>query len=279
MIIALFLIPEPEPGVGEDDLTYQDVPEDTPTDDYSDDDSGGMVDLPGEDPEKDGDIHTPKLVIVIDDVGYNTAELEPLLRFPGPITFAILPQLDYSVKALGMIKKAGKEAILHQPMEPEGDDNPGPGAILTGMGDDEIRRVLRNNLQSLKGVRGANNHMGSKATSDSRVMNLVMQEMKGTGLFFLDSKTTAKSVVRETADILNMPFAERSVFLDNTQERESIMEAFREGMAKAEKQGHAVMIGHVWSHELADILLEVYPQALEEGFEFLSVTDLIYKEE
>ncbi len=302
LVIALFLIPEPGDGKGSTPDSTPDLKPEAPVNGDGNlgeqKDSGPGERVPGErvpgsrgsgakedgpkdnrkvDEEREpGETH--KLVIVIDDVGYNLDELKPLLQFPGPITFAILPSLAYTEAALKMIQKAGKEAILHLPMEPEGNDNPGPGAIFTDMDDETIKRTLGKNLDSLKGVGGANNHMGSKATSDPRVMNIVLSEMKKRKLFFLDSRTSVKSVVGETANTIGLPFGERSVFLDNTQEREAIMDAVLEGMAKAEKSGHAVMIGHVWSHELAEVLLEIYPLALEEGFEFLSVSDLIYGE-
>lgn len=220
-----------------------------------------------------------KLVIVIDDVGHNLHELKPLLQFPGKITFAVLPRLEYSKAALSAIHAAGKEAILHQPMEALGGNDPGPGALYSDMTGPELEQVLGSNLSSLPGVKGMNNHMGSKATSDPRIMKTVMDVLRKRHLAFLDSKTYAESVAGAAARKLSIPYGERSVFLDNTQEREAIMDALRQGMGKAEKKGHAVMIGHVWTHELADILLDIYPQALEEGFEFLSFSDLVYGDE
>ena len=41
---------------------------------------------------------------------------------------------------------------------------------------------------------GFNNHMGSKFTEDERLMKVVIDTAKQRGVFFLDSKTTAKSV-------------------------------------------------------------------------------------
>lgn len=250
---------------------------------------GGSV-PPGPDPAAEGPAETvveapdkgvkkpPKrgaVAIVIDDVGYNLNELEPLLRFPGPITFAILPGLEYSKAGMNMIRAAGKESILHQPMEAVGGNNPGPGAVYTWMDEKAIRRQIAENLDSLQGVRGINNHMGSKATADPRVMEIVLGELKARNMFFLDSRTTADTAGKTVAKKLKLPYLERSVFLDNTQEREAIMHAFRDGLKKAESEGSVVMIGHVWTHELAELLMEIYPQALDEGFEFLSVTDLL----
>src|SRR5690606_41144538 len=48
-------------------------------------------------------------------------------------------------------------------------------------------------------VSGVNNHMGSKATADPRVVSDVLRAVKEAGLFFLDSRTTADSVVAQVA--------------------------------------------------------------------------------
>jgi polysaccharide deacetylase 2 family uncharacterized protein YibQ len=65
------------------------------------------------------------------------------------------------------------------------------------------------------------------------------------------------------------------VFLDNNQERSSIIGAIYEGMKAAEKQGSAIMIGHVWSDELAQILQEMYPELVEEGYTLSSIARMV----
>ena len=75
-----------------------------------------------------------RIVIVVDDAGYNLEDLDPFLKFPGPLSIAVLPGLPHSREAARRIKAAGKELLLHQPMEALGGENPGPGAIRLGHG-------------------------------------------------------------------------------------------------------------------------------------------------
>ena len=89
------------------------------------------------------------LVFVIDDAGHNLRDLEPFLAFPGPLTIAVLPGLPYSAETARRVRAAGKELFLHQPMESIGGRNPGPGAIRSGMGRDEIRAIISRNLDEL----------------------------------------------------------------------------------------------------------------------------------
>ncbi len=216
-----------------------------------------------------------RIAVVIDDCGYNTHELEPFLSFPGPITFAVLPGLPYTEKAAAMIRKAGKGLILHQPMEALGGENPGPQAVYASMSDLEITATISHNFEELPQARGMNNHMGSKVTSDERAMLSVMNFLKRRGYFFLDSLTTADSEARKAAELTGTPYVDRSVFLDNVKDRQAIVDSVQKGLTAASKQGHAVMIGHVWTDTLADILIEMYPEVLGEEYEFVSLTDLI----
>ncbi len=215
-----------------------------------------------------------KLFIVIDDVGNNVFQLKPFLKLPFKITFAILPGLPYTEETARLIRKAGKEYIIHQPMDAVGGEKTGPGAIHIGMKEATVAEVLSTNLKELPYAEGMNNHMGSAGTADEAIMTYLFHFLKKKHMFFLDSRTTAQSVGRKIAAETGIPFAERSVFLDNKQEKKSIEKSIERGMEISEKKGHAVMIGHVWSSELAQILLDLYPTLLEDNYTLNNLTDL-----
>ena len=215
------------------------------------------------------------VVIVIDDAGNNLRELEPFLRFPGPLTIAVLPGLPHSAEAARRVRAAGKEVFLHQPMEALNGQNPGPGAITTGMNEAEIRAILRRNVEEVGPIIGINNHQGSKVTEDERTMTVVLDFCRERGLVFLDSRTTAESVVPAVAARTGMKIRERDVFVDNIQERAAMIRYLQEGLKKAEKKGSAVMIGHAWSSELASTLQELYPELVEQGFSLSTIARLM----
>jgi len=216
-----------------------------------------------------------RLYFVIDDAGYSMEQLEPFLEFPGALTIAVLPQLAFSTPAALAALRAGKEVILHQPMEAESNKDPGPGAIYVGDSAEEIRAVLAGNLATVPGAIGMNNHMGSRATSDRATMKSVLLDTAERNLYFLDSRTAVSTVVAETARSLELSILERNVFLDNNPDRDSIDAAIREGMEIASRRGHAVMIGHVMVTELAEALHDLYPEMMEEGYELLPLSQLL----
>jgi len=215
------------------------------------------------------------LVFVIDDAGHNIHELEPFLRFPGPITIAVLPGLTHSVEAARRIREAGKEVFLHQPMEAIGGEDPGPGAIYSGMDSEEILEILGRNLAEVGPVAGMNNHQGSRITADKRIMETVLAFSQEHGILFLDSKTTASSTASAVAQRMGITIGERNVFIDNAQDRPSMNRAIEEGLRIASRRGSAVMIGHVWSPELAPLLNELYRNLVDQGFTFATASQLI----
>ena len=219
--------------------------------------------------------NTGTLVFIIDDAGNNLRELEPFLRIPGPLTIAVLPGLPYSAEAARRIRAAGKEVFLHQPMEAIGAQNPGPGAIYSGMDADEIRLVLKRNIEEVGPVAGINNHQGSKITMDREAVEIILAFCAENGLHFLDSRTTAETVIPSEARRMGIKIAQRDIFIDNEKDKESMIRSIKSGLDKARKNGSAVMIGHAWSPELAPLLAEQFPFLVRQGYIIRSASDIV----
>jgi hypothetical protein len=214
----------------------------------------------------------PTLIIVIDDAGYSIPQLKPFLALPFPITIAVLPQVEHSAEAAKMAFEAGKEVLLHQPMQALGGNNPGPGAIRLGMTAEEVASTLAKNLDSLPQAIGANNHMGSAATRDRSIMAAALELVKRRGIYYLDSLTAPGTATAALCRELSIPYWERDVFLDNSGDKQSILGALEEGKKVASARGASVLIGHVWSAELAQTLVDVYPSLIAEGYSLSTIS-------
>jgi uncharacterized protein len=193
-----------------------------------------------------------RLALLIDDAGYDLDELQEFLDLPIPLSVAVLPNLPHSVEAARRVQSAGKELLLHLPMEPEGGEDPGPGALLTGQSAAELERRLAAALESVPGAVGVNNHMGSKATADPVFMTDLLALLGRRGLFFVDSRTTPRTVAAGEAARQGVPYLARKVFLDAVDG--GIEKSVDAAIAVAVRQGSAVAIGHVQTEGLAAIL-------------------------
>jgi len=221
----------------------------------------------------------PTLLIVIDDVGYNNGEVDAFLNLPFPLTLAVLPQLPHSNDTALAIQKAGKELILHQPMEAIGGNDPGPHAVYCTMDEATIEKTVAENIDSFPyPPAGMNNHMGSAVTRDPRAMRPLLKLAKERGMYYLDSLTAPGTVSAQLCREIGIKYMERNVFLDNNGDRASIIKAIEEGKDIARRKGAAVMIGHVWSTNLASTLMEIYPELVEQGYTLSTISQYMQRE-
>lgn len=220
-------------------------------------------------------VNNAQLVFVFDDGGQNIAHLEKFLELPFPITVAVLPQLQYSKQSAKRVREAGKELILHQPMQAINSNiNPGPGAITPNMSEKEIISTLFYNINEIAPIAGMNNHEGSAITADAQKMEIILKLASENGIYFLDSRTNVNTQVPYVAKELGYSYYERNIFLDNEKTKENIISELKKGIAIANKNGVAIMIGHIWSADvLPNILKEAYPELKEKGYLIKTVSE------
>ncbi len=187
------------------------------------------------------------IAVIIDDIGFDLRIVKELAGIHAPIAFAILPHTPHAAEAAGFLHAAGKEILLHLPMEPRSypEDSPGAGALMVDMDERQIRKQIQENLAAVPYASGVNNHMGSRFMEDAARLTIVMEELKKRGLYFVDSRTTADSRGREAANRAGVRFAARSLFIDHVPGYAAAMEnltgPFRRGGANGKP---VLMIGH-----------------------------------
>ncbi|SHE88217.1 hypothetical protein SAMN05444392_104112 [Seinonella peptonophila] len=185
--------------------------------------------------------------IIIDDLGNGQGGTDQLFSVSAPLTVAIMPFLKTSRTDAIRAHQAGFEVILHVPMEPmRGKRNwLGPGAITTNLTTQQIKQLLRKEIESIPYVKGMNNHMGSKATSDYRVMKAILEVAKEKHLYVVDSVTTPQSITIPLAKKMGVPCVARSVFIDNENRVSYMKRQLQQLINHTATQGWGVGIGHV----------------------------------
>jgi hypothetical protein len=115
--------------------------------------------------------------------------------------------------------------------------------------------------------------MGSRVTADARAMAVLMDEVAGRGLLFLDSRTTVDTVAEGLARARSVPFVARDVFLDNDQSADKVEHQLAEVERVARRKGFAVAIGHPHA-ATRNALAAWLPQAARRGFQLVPVSSL-----
>lgn len=216
------------------------------------------------------------VAIVIDDLGQDLKPAQELLALPDRVTLAVMPGLPQSRRIAELAHKQGREVLVHLPMEAKGRaGRPAPGMLRSDMTPMEFLGAVNDDLDSVPGAAGVNNHEGSALTENREAMNFLMSELKTRNLFLLDSLTTPKSTAYAAAKEFGLKAAKRDVFLDNDSNHPS---AIRKQLAElsriAREHGKAIGIGHPHPSTLAE-LEHWLPKAAEQGIEVVPVSRLM----
>lgn len=187
------------------------------------------------------------VAIIIDDMGYSLGAIDRITELNVDFTIAILPFSPLAKETASIAHQNDLEVILHLPLESinnTDDNNNTDGIIHSQMSPDEIIKRLEENLEEIPYVHGINTHMGSKITSDENLMNIILTYIREKDLFFIDSRTTPRSVAFDMAKAMGIPCAERNVFLDNEINEDNIRGQLLKLYRKAQEEGQAIGICH-----------------------------------
>ena len=217
----------------------------------------------------------PKIIIVLDDMGIDKRAFERVMQLPGPLTLSFLPYAEGVRELAQKAQAADREVMLHLPMAPYGDADPGPHALDGEMLGTNFIKELEWNLERLDGFVGVNNHMGSKLTADEAAMKTLLAHLNQRGLFFLDSVTTGETTVRRAGAKVGARVFSRDVFLDAEVSDAAAIQR-RLGLVEqiARETGFAVAIGHP-KPETIDVLGPWLASAPYRGFDLAPASALI----
>ncbi len=216
-----------------------------------------------------------KMAIILDDWGMSTSLMKQAIDLKRPITLAIIPHLAHSADIAKSAKANGLGVMLHMPMQPKNLRQPKePYTITTQTSEEEINKLLGDALATIPHVEGVNNHQGSAATSDLRVMKAVVAYLKKRKLFFVDSNVIATTVGWKVARDAGLPYAKRDVFIDNEANVESIRAQLKKAEDKALANGSVVVIGHDKRATL-EAIRDAIPEIESRGIELVLAKELL----
>jgi polysaccharide deacetylase 2 family uncharacterized protein YibQ len=188
----------------------------------------------------------PAITLVIDDMGVMHPHTAQAAALPGPLTLAWFPFARDLPAQIAAAAARGHEAMLHMPMQAHSDSiaQTGPDPLRIDLSPLVNQTRLRDAIAAVPSIVGVNNHMGSVATRDPMLMELVAREVRAHGLLFLDSVVVTHSVALSCAELAGVPAAARDVFIDNAADAGAIREQLATTEAFARRHGHAIAIAH-----------------------------------
>jgi len=222
-----------------------------------------------------GAVSGPKLAIILDDLGNDREAAEAVFALHYPLTISVLPYHAHSTEIAEEAQRRGMEVMLHLPMRAIANETPEAHQLEAGMSSEEVARALNGMLESVPTASGVNNHEGSLATTDVKLMAELMPLLKQKDLFFVDSRTTAATVAFEAAEHSGVRSGFRNVpFLDDVQDAGAIRKQLELAFRGAKQKGAAIAIGHPHAETL-QALKEILPRAEAEGVHLVYVSELV----
>lgn len=229
------------------------------------------------DPPVPADAAQPsRIAIIIDDLGPSLTTLRQFLDVGLTLTPSILPGSERATAAAALLRNAGREYMIHVPMEPRSypQTNPGADALLLAHSEEDLRRWMQHYRDQVPGAVGMNNHMGSRFTEHAEPMRIVLDELKRQNLFFIDSVTISSSVAFAEARRMGIKTAARHIFLDNEEDVAYIRQQLRKMVQLAKTQREVIAIGHPYPQTLEAIRLEK-DWLLAQPVDFVPVSALV----
>ena len=184
----------------------------------------------------------PKLAIIMDDISTN-AQASELKKLSIKVTPSIFPPEKQHPKTAWLAKDFSVY-MVHLPLQALNYTNEKANTLRTGDSKEKISQRIKDIKNDFKGVKYINNHTGSGFTSDFKSTLALLDELKNSEIYFIDSLTTNKSTVLDASKKLGLKYAYRDVFLDNEQNVSKILKMINKAVAVAKKDGVAIAICH-----------------------------------
>jgi len=224
-----------------------------------------------------------KLLIVIDDFGNNSSDWQEFLKLNIPFTAAIMPFLENTQEEAKSMVQANKDIIIHLPLEPKKYKRSwlGPKPIMVNLSEDAITDILNKALKENPQATGINNHTGSKACENEKVVRTILNFCQKHNLIYIDSQTTANSLFPILGSEYGVAVLKRDIFLEvNGKNEKAILKQLFLLEKIATKKGLGIAIGHVGYEgglPTANALKAAITPLQAHGIKFCSLKEFVKK--
>ena len=155
----------------------------------------------------------PRAALVVDNLGNDLRPVGELGELDVPLAFAVVPGRPFAREVAARAALLGREVVVQLSM---GSDMGDAETALRWAGTrDEVRATVGDALAAVPHAVGVTHRGGERLSADRERMRWVLERVGEAGLFYIDSRTTERSVVCEVAAAVPVPCAERGVRLDD----------------------------------------------------------------
>lgn len=191
----------------------------------------------------DAPANAPSVAIVVTGLGIGAARTaDAIMKLPGAVTLAFTPYGADPSSAISRARAQGHEVLMQIPMEPFDypDNDPGPQTLLAAATADQNTERLHFHMSRFQGYVGLANFMGARFSTVESALKPVMQEAARRGLIYFDDGSTQRSITRQVAEGLTVPYATADLSIDAVPSTIEIDKALGKLEALAKQRGVAI---------------------------------------
>jgi len=187
-------------------------------------------------------VSKPKLAIIIDDVSFRR-DVNAIKALGIPLTMSFLPPNKNHPNS-AKLAAAQPFYMVHIPLEAISFNATESNTLYVKDSQQLIMKRIEKIKKEFPKVKYINNHTGSKFTANEIAMNRLMFSLRKKNMMFIDSRTTAKTMVPRVMRNYGLPYIARDVFLDHVADVSEIKKQIKKAVAIAKRSGNAIAIGH-----------------------------------
>jgi polysaccharide deacetylase 2 family uncharacterized protein YibQ len=187
---------------------------------------------------------TARMAIVIENFGFAADQTTiACLSFPEPLTFSLVPSRKLSGLSAKIAREYRKEIILRLPMESaarSGRDS-SDLTIMVHYPEATIRKLIAGAIGIVPDFSGFGNYQGSRVLEDSRVMSIVLDEIKKHKGYFIADQPYPRGVGPLSAKAVGCAYAEVQMSVDGKGTQAQIEAQLDRCAATAQSNGSLIV--------------------------------------
>jgi len=221
--------------------------------------------------------NSAKIAILIEDFDFEANQTTiDILSFPEPLSILLVPSVKKSSWTAQAANEYNKEIVVHLPFEPQGKKSsiPKSSIIMIHYTEERIRNIITHSIKTIPNFAGFANLRGNLALEDSRVMHIVLNEIKKHHGYFIDTYGGKNSVVPVIARKIDIPFGETTTQIEEKKDVASIEELLKHYAVVAQKRSK-ILITAKACRPFIKALNNVLPIYKQNGIRLVYVSEVV----
>ncbi len=218
-----------------------------------------------------------KIAFLIEDFDFEADQTTmDFLKFPEPLTFSLIPfdkKSDLTAKAAD---EYNKEIIIHLPFESHIKDKKRAisQTIMIHHPEEKIRESINKTMKAVPNFAGFSYLLPSFTLEDSRVMGIVLNEIKKHHGYFIYKQNGKNVVVPRIAKKIDIPYREITIVIKTSSDVSAIEDKLKHYAVVAQKRSK-VLISVEACKGFITALNNVLPLLQQNGIRLVYVSEIV----